>query len=183
MLAYVKAYHRDECLPTQAGRRTSGQIDRSTSSANFAVPAAPATQARRPLADPAARCAAQASRTQARSQRCAGSASSLGCQSIETVNSGVATGSGKLNISARRFPVCRCGTQAIKSLARASPSAVEKPPTIVTTLRSKPNGCSASSIGPLSSPSRETKMCLPAAKREGVILPLLNGCPIRTAPT
>ena len=45
------------------------------------------------------------SRTQPRSQRCAGSASSRGCQSNETVTSGIETGSGKLCIPARRFPV------------------------------------------------------------------------------
>ena len=79
-----------------------------------------------------ASCAAQTSRTHPRSQRCAGSASSRGCQSNETVISGMATGSGKLCIPARRFPVCRSGTLAIRSEARASASAVEKPPTIVT---------------------------------------------------
>ena len=56
------------------------------------------------------RNAAQISRTWPRSQRCAGSASSHGCQSNETVNSGVETGSGKLCISARRLPVCCSGT-------------------------------------------------------------------------
>ena len=77
--------------------------------------------------------------------------------------SGMATGRGKLCIPARRFPVCRSGTLAIRSEARARASAVEKPPTIVTISRSSPNGLKASSIGPLSRPRRETRMCLPAA--------------------
>ena len=83
----------------------------------------------------------QTSRTQPRSQRCAGSASSRGCQSRETVISGMATGSGKLCIPARRFPVWRSGTLAIRSEARASASAAEKPPTIATISRSSPSGC------------------------------------------
>ena len=41
---------------------------------------------------------------------------------------------------ARRFPVCRSGTLAIRSEARASASAAEKPPTIVTISRSSPSG-------------------------------------------
>ena len=79
----------------------------------------------------------QMSRTQPRSQRCAGSASSRGCQSSETVTSGGETGSGKLCMPARRFPVCRSGTQAIRSEARASARALEKPPTIVLSEQQK----------------------------------------------
>jgi type I site-specific restriction-modification system R (restriction) subunit len=85
--------------------------------------------------DESASWSAHASRTHPRSQRCAGSASNRGCQSIETVNSGTETGSGKLCIPARRFPVCRSGTLAIRSEARARPSAVEKPPTTTTISR------------------------------------------------
>ena len=106
---------------------------------------------------------AQTSRTHPRSQRCAVSASSRGCQSKATVNSGRGTGSGKLCMPSRRFPVCRSGTLAIRSEPRASASAVAKPPTIVTSFRSSPNVFKASSIGPLSCPSRETLMCRPVA--------------------
>jgi hypothetical protein len=105
----------------------------------------------------------QISRTTPRSQRCAGSASNRGCQSNDTVNSGVVTGRAKLCIPARKIPVWRSGTVAIKSEARASASAVEKPPTMVTSSRSSPNGFKASSIGPNSSPRREMQMCRPAA--------------------
>ena len=69
------------------------------------------------------------SRTHSRSQRWAGSASSCGCQSNETVNSGVGNGSGKLNIPERGLPIWRSGTLAIKPEARASGDAVEKPAT------------------------------------------------------
>ena len=41
--------------------------------------------------------------------------------------------------------------------------AAEKPPTMVTILRSSPKVFKASSIGPLSRPWRETRMCRPAA--------------------
>ena len=99
-------------------------------------------------------CSAQAFRTHPRSQRCARSACSRGCQSNETVTSGVETGRGKPCIPARRFPVCRSGTLAIRSEARARASAVEKPPTIVAICRSSPSGSRASSIGPLSRPRR-----------------------------
>lgn len=99
---------------------------------------------------------AQASRTQPRSQRCAGSASILGCQSNDTVISGVGTGRGKLCIPARKASVCRSGTLAIRSEFRASCSAVEKPLTMVAICRSSPSAFKASSIGPLSSPRRET---------------------------
>ncbi len=65
--------------------------------------------------------------------------------------------------SCAQMPVCRSGTLAIRSEARASASAVEKPPTIATIPRSSPNGLKVSSIGPLSRPRRETQMCLPVA--------------------
>ncbi len=128
------------------------------------------------------RSAPQTSLTWLRSQRCVGSASSRGCQSMEIVNSGVETGRGKLCIPARRLPVCRSGTLAIRSVARAKLSAIEKPPTIVMTFRFNPSGIRASSIGPLLKPCRETTMCLPSAYRSGVTLPRLRGCPIWTTP-
>src|SRR5260221_12772235 len=46
---------------------------------------------------------AQTSRMHPRSQRCAGSASCRGCQSNETVTSGVESGRGKLYIPSRKF--------------------------------------------------------------------------------
>ena len=110
------------------------------------------------------------------------SASSRGCQSKEIVISGVGTGRGKLYIPARRFPVCRSGTLATRSEARASASAVEKSLTIVTISRSSPNGFKASSIGPVARPRRETLMCRPLAYRAGVIAPWLSACPMRTTP-
>ena len=109
------------------------------------------------------RIAEQVSRTRLRNQRCAGSASNRGCQSNETVTSSAGIGRAKLYIPARRFPVCRSGTLAIRSEARARVSAVEKLPTIVTISRSSPNDFKASSIGSLSEPCRETQMCFPLA--------------------
>ncbi len=64
---------------------------------------------------------------------------------------------------ARRLPVWRSGTVAIRSEPRARASAVEKPLTIVAISRSSPSASRASSTGPFSSPRRETRMCLPAA--------------------
>ena len=61
----------------------------------------------------------------------------------------------------RRFAVCRSGTLAIRSEARARPTAVAKPPTTVTTSRSRPSASRASSIGHCASPSRETETCRP----------------------
>ena len=103
-----------------------------------------------------ASCAAQTSCTQPRNQPCAGSASRRGCQSNEMVISGIVSGSGKLCMPVRSIPVCRSGTLATRSEARARASAVEKPATIVAITRCNPNGFNASSIGPLSRPCRET---------------------------
>ena len=79
------------------------------------------------------------------------------------VTSTVVTGSGKLCMPARAPAVCRSGTLAISSEARAMASAAEKPETMHTTVRCKPSAAKASSIGPLSRPRRETLMCRPAA--------------------
>ncbi|MDN8693990.1 hypothetical protein Q0M89_14575, partial [Staphylococcus aureus] len=49
-----------------------------------------------------------------RNHKCAGSAAKRGCQSSDTVNASVGTGSAKLCRPCRRLAVCRCGTQAIK---------------------------------------------------------------------
>jgi len=43
-----------------------------------------------------------------------------GCQSNDTVNSGVETGRGKLCIPSRSFPVWRSGTLAMRSVPLAS---------------------------------------------------------------
>ncbi len=64
---------------------------------------------------------------------------------------------------ARRMPVCRSGTLAIKSEPRASAKALAKLPTMVTISRSSPNGFKASSIGPVSKPRRETLMWAPVS--------------------
>ncbi len=117
----------------------------------------------------------QTSRTQSRSQRCAGSASRRGCQSMEMVTSTVVTGSGKLNMPARAPCECRSGTLAIRSEARAMASAAEKPETMHTTVRCSPSWFKASSIGPLSRPRLETLMWRPTAKRSGVMAPRLSG--------
>ena len=98
-----------------------------------------------------------------RNQRCAGSASIRGCQSMETVISGVGNGRAKHSIPSQRFPTCRFGTVATKSEARARASATEKPPTTVMISRSNPSRFNASSITPLLSPLRETRTCFSAA--------------------
>lgn len=51
------------------------------------------------------RCRVQTSRTQPRNQRCARSPSNRGCQSRDTVHSGVETERAKLTISIRKMPV------------------------------------------------------------------------------
>ena len=87
--------------PKESGPPRDGQIAQGQGGDRSGDPGrAHAWLARRPRAG---RCAAQTSRTQPRSQRCAGSASSRGCQSNETVISGMATGRGKLCIPARRL--------------------------------------------------------------------------------
>ena len=89
--------------------------------------------------------------------------------SVDTVKAGVGNGRGKLCMPARSRPVCRSGTLAIRSVPRARARAVEKPPTIVTIRRSRPNRFKASRIdpssssGPSSKPRRETQICLPLA--------------------
>ena len=105
---------------------------------------------------------AQTSRTHPRSQRCAGSPSKRGCQSKETVNGAMGTGSAKLCMPAYRTPVCRSWTQATKSEARTSASAAAKPPTVVAIGRCRPMPAKASSMGPLSLSRRDTWTCLAA---------------------
>ncbi|MNP39556.1 hypothetical protein D3C76_1331380 [compost metagenome] len=97
-------------------------------------------------------------------------------------NGGSDNGSAKLCIPHRRLAVCRSGTLAIRSLDRASASAVEKPATMVAMCRCNPSSSRASSIAPLSSPRRDTLMWSCAAKRAGVISPSHSGCPVRTTP-
>lgn len=104
-------------------------------------------------------CSAQMSRTHPRRKRCAGSASSRGCQNNETVILGIGIGRAKLCMPARRFSVCRSGMLAIRSEARARASAWEKPPTTVTFSRVSPNRSRASSIGPFASPRRDRRIC------------------------
>jgi len=67
-------------------------------------------------------------------------------QSNDTVISGVGTGREKLCIPARKPPVCRSGTVAIRSHARARASAVAKPPTIVTIARFHPYASGSSGL-------------------------------------
>ena len=128
------------------------------------------------------RNAEHTSRTWPRSQRCAGSASIRGCQSNETVTSGVETGRGNPCILARRFPVCRSGTFAIRSEPRARASAVEKPPTITAISRSSPSVSKAASIGPRSRPRRETLLCLPGQVPDGIEFSDDPMCPSARAP-
>ncbi len=60
---------------------------------------------------------------------------------------------------ARSLPVCRSGTLAIRSEARARASAAEKPPTIATISRSSPNDFKASIDRPLvQTPPRDEDM-------------------------
>jgi hypothetical protein len=77
------------------------------------------------------------SRTHPR-HRWAGSASLRGCQSSETVSSGVTKGRGKVCIPARSAPVCRSGTVATRLGSRARKSALQNPLTMVTIVRSRP---------------------------------------------
>lgn len=74
-----------------------------------------AMKVRAHLAGAAPLQAAQTSRTQPRSHRCAGSARILGCHSNETVISGVGSGSANVCMPARRLPVWRSGTLATRS--------------------------------------------------------------------
>lgn len=68
---------------------------------------------------------------------------------------GDATGRGKVNISVRKFRVCRSGTLAIRSEFLAMAIAAAKLPTIATTFRRRPSVCSALSIEPFSLPLLE----------------------------
>jgi len=86
-----------------------------------------------------------------------------GCQNIEIVISGKGTGSVKLYMPTRRLPVWHSGTMQIRSEVRARASAAEKPPTIAAISRPIPADSRASSMGPFSSPRRETTTCRPAA--------------------
>jgi hypothetical protein len=85
-----------------------------------------------------------------------------GCHSKDTMNSGVET-EGETVHSGAQVPVCRSGTLAIRSEVRASANAVENPADDRDDFPPQLYDSSASSIGPLSRPRRETEMCLPAA--------------------
>jgi hypothetical protein len=69
-----------------------------------------------------ARLPALPSRTEPHSQRCTGSASSRGCQSLDVMNLGVGTDSGKVCIPARSLPACRSGMVAIRFWSTSRPS-------------------------------------------------------------
>jgi hypothetical protein len=67
---------------------------------------------------------------------------------------GTASGSAKLNMPARKLPVCRSGTLATRS--DASAKAAEKPPTLVAMSRTTPCDARTSSSGPRSLLRRDT---------------------------